>query len=182
MNATARNLILFVLVLTLISFRFLTQELGIQHFQPYTALFFMLAALRPSRWLLLPAVAYLASTIAISGLSLYLLSPVIAFALVACLGLQFKKRPGLLTLLFGSLGAALLFYIFTNSLSFITSPRYSKTLHGFIQATWSGIPSDQLPTWVFLRNSAVSTVLYSALIYCVGSLPRPAKLAEPATA
>jgi len=65
--------------------------------------------------------------------------------------------------LLGSLMAAVLFYFVTNVISFFTLPEfYARSWEGFVQAQWTG-PVGLGPTWVFLRNSCASNVVFAAI-------------------
>lgn len=65
--------------------------------------------------------------------------------------------------LVASLGAALLFYFVTNTVSFWGLPEYyERSWQGFWQAQWTG-PVGLGPTWVFLRNSCLSHLLFTTL-------------------
>jgi hypothetical protein len=65
--------------------------------------------------------------------------------------------------LLGSLMAAVLFYFVTNVISFLTLPEfYARSWEGFVQAQWTG-PVGLGPTWVFLRNSCASNVVFAAI-------------------
>jgi len=61
------------------------------------------------------------------------------------------------------------FYLVSNAATWLVSPEYAKTLGGFLQAETVGLPG-YLPTWVFLRNSLVSDLLFGGLILAVRAL------------
>jgi hypothetical protein len=75
-------------------------------------------------------------------------------------GKNVAKRPWWLLLGGGILGA-ILFYLVTNSMSWITLS-YSKTLAGWIQALTQGMPGHP-PTWEFFRNTLSSGGLFTGL-------------------
>ncbi len=75
----------------------------------------------------------------------------------------FEQNP-FVSVLGGSLFAAVGFYFITNCFSWIGLPLYEKNLHGFYQAQWSGHPSLMLPTWVFLRNSIIGNSSLALII------------------
>jgi hypothetical protein len=65
--------------------------------------------------------------------------------------------------LLGSIAAAVLFYLVTNTISFFGLPDlYERTWLGFWQAQWSG-PVGLGPTWVFLRNAVAANLLFTSL-------------------
>ena len=57
-------------------------------------------------------------------------------------------------LLGGILGAAM-FYLLTNTLSWLMDPHYAKTMAGWIQALFTGLPGYP-PSWEFFRNTLLS--------------------------
>ena len=61
------------------------------------------------------------------------------------------------------MGAAVLFYVVTNSGSWLLSPQYSKTWAGFLQAQTVGIPGPFPPAWAFLRGSVTAGLLFAGL-------------------
>jgi hypothetical protein len=61
----------------------------------------------------------------------------------------------------GGIAGAILFYLVTNTASWITLP-YPKTLAGWIQALTAGFPAHP-PTWVFFRNTLLSGGLFTGL-------------------
>ena len=82
------------------------------------------------------------------------------------------------------LGSSLLFYIVTNTASWLTltEPSYAKTAAGWIQALTTGLPG-YAPTWTFLLKSLVSDLLFAALfLACIHWGRRPAPVAVVQTA
>lgn len=64
-------------------------------------------------------------------------------------------------LLGGTLGAAI-FYLLTNTLSWIEDADYARTIAGWIQALFTGLPGYP-PSWEFFRNTLLSGGLFTAL-------------------
>jgi hypothetical protein len=63
----------------------------------------------------------------------------------------------------GSLASALLFYLVTNAICFMTMPElYERSWQGWFQAQWTG-PVGLGPTWVFLRNACAANLLFCGL-------------------
>lgn len=85
-----------------------------------------------------------------------------SYAAIIFLGQQFKPRSSWLTLLSGGLLGALLFYIITNTASWLMDPAYAKTLGGWIQALTVGTPGWP-HTWEFFRNTLMSGGLFAGL-------------------
>ena len=71
------------------------------------------------------------------------------------------------TALFGGVVAnSFLFYLVTNTASWVANPAYVKSAAGWVQALTVGLPGYP-PTWMFFRNSLASDLLFSGLILAV---------------
>lgn len=94
-----------------------------------------------------------------------------------------RRRKSAGTLLLGTVAASLAFYFLSNTVAFLTDPLYPKSFVGFVQAQWTG-PVGFGPTWMFLRNTLASNLLFTGLVMAAYSLPAfaPRPLAEPAKA
>lgn len=159
-------------IVALLIVRHLAASAEIFHFQPFIALFFCLAATGRTKWLWVPAIGYLASSvIAAGGLATWMVGPLIAFAAIIAFGGLFRsiKNPALI--LVGSLGGGALFHFLTNGLLWLTGGRYVLNWSGFVQAVWTGLPTDPIPTWAFFRNDLISTLLFSAIFLLLIKLP-----------
>src|SRR5437762_10644235 len=62
-----------------------------------------------------------------------------ALALVGCLGLLLQTRASLKTLLPASVVASTMFYIITNTFSWLSDPGYAKNLTGLLQSLPTGL-------------------------------------------
>ena len=102
-----------------------------------------------------------------------MLAPYLLYAGLIWLGRRLTPRASFANLLGGGVLGAILFYLATNTLSWLTDPAYPKTLAGWLQALSSGVPGHP-PTWEFFRNTLTSGGLFTALF--VGAM----KLSEPA--
>ena len=175
MSAGNRTILLLAFVVALLVFRQIAVSFEIYHFQPYTALFFCLAALRKTRWLAIPFAGYLLSSIYTAGsVGAWMLAPLVGFALLVAWGRCFKPKASAFSLLAGSLGGSAIFYLFTSSISWLTIPAYTKSFAGFIQALTVGLPQ-YAPSWTFFRNDAVSTLLFTAMIIVLQRSPKEKK-------
>lgn len=105
--------------------------------------------------------------------SWYMLLKTVGFVVIMAVGKLFSTRDHWLKLLGGGLLGAILFYLITNTASWIYNPAYAKTIAGWIQALTTGIPGLP-PTWEFFRSTLLSAGLFTALF--VGSV----KLTTPA--
>ena len=90
----------------------------------------------------------------------------VAYAVLIFLGRRFKPQTSLITLLGGGLLGAILFYLITNTASWLFNPfhnpEYTKNLTGWLIALTkghAGYPS----TWEFFRNTLLSGGLFTAL-------------------
>jgi len=95
-------------------------------------------------------------------LSAYMLVKMISFAGLIGLGCLFSARMSWLKLVCGGLIGAVLFYLVTNTASWLYNPEYAKTLAGWLQALTSGTPNYP-PTWTFFRNTLLSGGLFTGL-------------------
>ena len=62
----------------------------------------------------------------------------------------------------GTLLGALLFYLVSNTVSWLVNPAYAKTIAGWVQALTVGLPGLP-PTWMFGLNSLLGTGLFTGL-------------------
>lgn len=84
------------------------------------------------------------------------------YAALIALGKWLGKGAPLWKLLCGGVLGALLFYVLTNTLSWLMYPGYAKTITGWIQALFTGVPGYP-PSWEFFRNTLLSGGLFTAL-------------------
>jgi hypothetical protein len=92
----------------------------------------------------------------------YMLVKTLGFVGIVALGRLFSRNAKTWKLLGGSLLGAILFYLITNSASWLFDPGYAKTLLGWIQALTVGLPGLP-PTWTFLLNTLLSSALFTGL-------------------
>jgi hypothetical protein len=95
----------------------------------------------------------------------------VALALVGCVGLLLENRASLKTLLPASIGASTMFYVITNTFSWLSDPGYVKNLAGLIQSLTIGLPQySATPTWMFFRNSLISDLVFTGLfVVCMNA-------------
>lgn len=84
------------------------------------------------------------------------------FAVAIGLGWMVSQRKNWLNLFSGALGGAVIFYLVTNTASWIGDATYVKSLAGWWQAMTVGHPQFP-PTLFFFRNSLVSDLLFTGL-------------------
>jgi len=112
-----------------------------------------------------------------SVFSIYMLAKLLSFAGLIGFGCLFSARTSWLKLLCGGLLGAILFYLVTNTASWLYNPEYAKTLAGWVQALTSGIPGYP-PTWTFFRNTLLSGGLFTGLFAGAMKLTEAADPAE----
>jgi len=85
-----------------------------------------------------------------------------ALALITGLGFALRGRANVLRLLTASFAGSLLFFVITNTGSWLSDPAYAKTGAGWLQALTigqTGYPS----TWWFYRYTLLSDLFYTLL-------------------
>ena len=85
-----------------------------------------------------------------------------ALALICGIGLALRGRSNLLRLLAASVAGSLIFYVVTNTGSWLSDPGYAKTGAGWFQAMTSGLPGYP-PTWWFYRYTLLGDLFYTSL-------------------
>ena len=86
----------------------------------------------------------------------------VCFAAALLLGWMVARRKSWLNLTAGCLGGALLFYLATNTDSFLGDVAYAKTLAGWWQAMTVGHPEFP-PTLLFFRNTLAGDLLFTGI-------------------
>ena len=89
-----------------------------------------------------------------------------AYAVLIWLGRRFKPQSSFLALLSGGILGAILFYLITNTASWLfnpfANPEYTKTLAGWLTALTKGT-GGWPQTWEFFRNTFISGGLFTGL-------------------
>ncbi|MGD0252614.1 MAG: DUF6580 family putative transport protein [Verrucomicrobiota bacterium] len=96
-------------------------------------------------------------------LGTYLLLNYAIYAGLIGLGKWFGRRAAFLKLLLGGLLGAVIFYLVTNTLSWLQDAAYAKTIAGWIQALTTGRLDVHPTTWEMFRNTLGSGGLFTAL-------------------
>ena len=78
----------------------------------------------------------------------------------------------------GTLFGALLFYLVSNSVSWMVNPAYAKTIAGWVQALTGGLPGFP-PTWVFGLKTLLGTGLFTGLFASAMKLSEAMDATEP---
>lgn len=111
----------------------------------------------------------------VAALSSYQLMNYAIFAALIGLGKWFGRRAAFLKLLLGGLLGAVIFYLVTNSLSWLQDPAYAKTIAGWIQALTTGRLDVHPTTWEMFRNTLGSAGLFTTLFAGSAKLTAPAE-------
>jgi Family of unknown function (DUF6580) len=178
-----------LLIIVAIAFRIATgffghaDSIGWMNFAPIAAIALCAAAYFPWKYkFTVPMIALLISDVVLNAhygfslLSPFVVSHYIGFAIVGGLGLLLQSRASWKTLLPASIVASLIFYVVTNSVSWIYDPGYAKNFAGFVQSLTVGLPQySATPTWMFFRNSVVSDLLFTLLFVVCINLGRSAE-------
>ena len=78
----------------------------------------------------------------------------------------------------GTLFGALLFYLVSNSVSWMVNPAYAKTIAGWVQALTVGLPGFP-PTWIFGLKTLLGTGLFTGLFAGAMKLSEAMDATEP---
>ena len=100
------------------------------------------------------------------------------YAVLIWLGRRFKPQSSFLSLLGGGLLGAILFYLITNTASWLFNPfgnpEYGKSFSGWLIALIRGT-NGWPQTWEFFRNTLLSGGLFTALFVSAMKLTAPAE-------
>jgi len=142
----------------------------LHNFSPLAAVALCGAIYLPRRLaFFLPLMALLISDLLINaryGVALVtgeMLSRYVALALVAGLGLALREKARAPLVLGAAMFGSVLFYLLTNSASWLTDPAYAKTAAGWVQALTTGVAGVRPTTLEFFRNTLISDLLFSAV-------------------
>lgn len=105
---------------------------------------------------LVPLVALFLSDLV---LGFYTITPVVygSFALITCLGFWLRQRQNVARLATAAVASAVLFFVLTNLGVWVFETLYPKTPAGLAECYIAAIP--------FFRNTLLSDLLYSALLF-----------------
>lgn len=128
---------------------------------------------------LLPLAALLVSDLLINasyGVALVsgeMLSRYLALVLVSGIGFSLRKRARAPLVLGGAVLGSVLFFLLTNTASWLTEPAYAKAAAGWLQAMTTGVPGVRPTTLEFFRNTLLSDLLFtSVFISCMNLQPK----------
>jgi len=122
--------------------------------------------------LIVPIAALLVSDVVLNAhygapvLSSQLLWTLPGYLVAVAFGWSLRGRSGLIPVLGGTLAASVIFYVITNTGSWLGLAAYPQTLAGWVQALTVGLPGYP-PTWTFFRNSLAGDLLFAAFFVAV---------------
>jgi hypothetical protein len=161
----------FAMILIAVAYRVATPYLGgLSNFAPLMAITLCAAVYLPRKWAFaVPFIALLISDLILNSyyhtplFQSFMLATYSCYLLSALMGLWISRHKNAGTLLGGCLASTLLFYVATNTLAWAADPSYAQSFGGWLQALTIGDRIHQPATWVFLRNSLVSDLIFTAL-------------------
>jgi hypothetical protein len=86
---------------------------------------------------------------------------ILCFAAAAGIGLAVSRRRNWVNLFGGALAGSLIFYLVTNTASWVADLAYARSFAGWWQAMTVGHPQYE-PTLLFFRNTFASDLLFTA--------------------
>ncbi len=90
----------------------------------------------------------------------------VCYAAAAYFGARLRGRAGVLDTLVGTLACSVMFYLVTNTISWITDAAYAKNAAGWVQALTTGTPGFP-STLAFFRNSLIADLTGAAVLLAV---------------
>ena len=184
----------FVLLVVVIAYRVASGFLGSGDFAwmhnvaPVAAVALCAAIYLPRRWAVaLPLAMLVASDVILNVfhyhkplLTSEILPRYAALALISTIGFTLRRRAGLRNIIAASLAGSLIFYVVTNTGSWIGEPGYTKDFAGWLQALTTGLPGYP-PTWWFYRHTLLGDLCFTLLfVGCMALRPRPEPVVQPA--
>ena len=161
------------------------------NFSPLAAILLCSAAYLPRRFILLAALGPL--VLADLFLNAHYQAPFFtaptaaryfSFGLLLWLGYLVRKQHNhkVLSLFAATLAGSGLFYLITNTASWLSTPDYLKTLPGWWQALTVGLPGFP-PTFLFFRNTVLSDIFFTALFVVTQTISQKSRtrIAETAS-
>jgi hypothetical protein len=102
-----------------------------------------------------------------------------ALALIVMLGWAVRGQPTFLRVFGSAVVGSIIFYLITNTGSWLAGPGYAKTLNGWLQALTTGLPGFP-STWWFYRHTFLSDIFFTSLFFaCMHSGARDHAVLDP---
>ena len=151
-------------------------------FSPLMAIAFVGAMYLPRQWgwavgpvvVAITTLAYLATNYKVYGdlFSVWSFVYMAIYGAAGLLGILIATRKSLAKIIGGSIACSLMFYVVSNSISWMTfqAPEfangYAPTLAGWWQANTVGVLGFE-PTWCFLRNGMMGDLFFAMLLVII---------------
>jgi len=173
------------LILAVVAFRLVAGIIGgveIANFSPMAAVFLCGAAFLPKRLAIaIPLSAVLITDIVlnlyygVAPVSLWMVFTYAAYAAIFFIGFQLRTRQSRgayqWKLFGGAIAGTFLFYILSNTGSWLTEPGYAKSFAGWWQSQTIGLPG-WAPSILFLRNSLVGDLFFTGVFVACFAIAR----------
>lgn len=104
-----------------------------------------------------------------------------SYSLVFIIGRKMGNQSSITKILGAGIVSSLLFHTLTCSYAWAYNPAYLKSFSGWLQALFIGEPG-YVPSYLFLRNSVLSTVLFSVLLSSLAKILCKQQVSAPTTA
>jgi hypothetical protein len=141
----------------------------LHNFAPLSAIALCGAAWLPRRTAFaLPLIALFASDLALNAhygaplVTWEMATRYLALGIIAMGGWLLRGNKRAPVMLAASLVASAVFFVLTNSASWLTDPGYEKTLSGWSQSLTTGLPGFP-PTLTFFKHTVASDLIFTAL-------------------
>ena len=106
----------------------------------------------------------------------------VALVLITGIGFALRGRAQLPKMVGASVVGSIIFYLITNTGSWLAEPAYAKTAAGWVQALTTGLPGWP-STWWFYRHTLLSDVIFTLLfVGCMSLRSRKRDQLVPAKA
>lgn len=104
-----------------------------------------------------------------------------SYSLVFIIGRKIGDQSSITKILGAGIVSSLLFHTLTCSFAWAYNPAYLKSFSGWLQALFIGEPG-YAPSYLFLRNSILSTVFFSVLLSFLAKFLCKHQISAPTTA
>jgi len=94
----------------------------------------------------------------------------VALGVISLLGFALRGRSNLGRLLLASVAGSVIFFVVSNTGSWLSDPGYAKTAAGWFQAMTTGLPGYP-STWWFYRYTLLSDLFFTALFAACMAVP-----------
>jgi hypothetical protein len=143
---------------------------GLHNFSPLAAVALCGAAYLPKRFAIaLPLVGLVVSDAVLDLfhyhlplLSFEIVPRYAALGIISMMGMALRGRARLLPLLGASFAGSVIFFVITNTGSWIAAPEYAKTFAGWVQALTTGLPGYP-PTWWFYSHTLMGDLFFTGI-------------------